>query len=61
MLERLEIILNKSFKTEVNECVEGYSAEEMEDSFYMGAQEVKDYLRDTLQLYCYEKGVQDDR
>ena len=60
MLERLEIILNKFFKQQY-EGREDYTDEDMEEAYHYGTEEVKEYLRDTLQLYCYEKGVQDDR
>jgi hypothetical protein len=57
LLERLEIILDKSFKSEYDHVEDGYGTDDMEEAYYHGAEEVKEYLTDALKIYAYEKGV----
>jgi len=55
LLERLEIILDKSFKSEYDD--QEYTCDDLEEAYYQGVEDVKEYLTDALKIYTYEKGI----
>lgn len=57
LFDRLEIIVNKSFQGSLPAATDGiYSTEDMEEYYGQGISEVKDYLRDSMRIYMWEKG-----
>ena len=59
LLERLEIILDKRFFIEHDVKEDDYGPDDMDEAYYQGSEDVKEYLTDALKIYTYEKGVYD--
>lgn len=59
LFDRLDFIVNKPFRGSLppaSEYVSYYTEEDMEEYYGQGISEVKDYLRDSMRLYIWEKG-----